>query len=1027
MASLKNSHLLRLSLLLLWATFRAWAVDPPFSLSQFGHSAWTIQDGFFSGVPTGMTQTKDGYLWVGTEAGLVRFDGVRFVPWVEPEGKHLPQPAIYSLLGAKDGSLWIGTGHGVAHWTSGELQTYPSVAGRINSIQEDESGTMWMVRTRLSGQVGPLCAVAGGKIRCYGPDDGLECSGGAEALARDKEGNSWIGATDGLYRWKPTSSSSYLQKDLKTTTGLVGISSLAIGDEGVVWVGSPRPGKTFGLRQLIAGVPRSYTLPGLNGADLAVSTLFLDRTNALWIGTVSQGIYRVFQGKADHFTSSDGLSSNAVQTFYQDREGNVWVATSKGIDRFRDLTVKTFSLRDGLLADSVGSVLSTRDGALWIGNQGGLDVLRHGVFAKLTSRDGLPGRDITSLLEDHAGRLWIGVDQNLTVYDRGRFRHIKRTDGSAAGVIVAMAEDADHDVWAAYTGTQGRPPGLLHIRDFKVMESIPFAMSDGVSALAPDHGAGLWFGTRKGALERYREGRFERIATGQDGPQEPVLNLLVDLDGSVWEATAHGLVWWNGIRSTTLNSKNGLPCDSIYSLVRDNLGTLWLSTRCGFIAIPGSEIEKWQRQPGSAVKVSLFDIFDGAEPARTSFHPSVSKSADGRLWFANDIFVQMIDPDHLGKNDLPPPVHIERIIADRKIYAPGDKVILPALIRDVEIDYTALSFAVPQKVRFRYKLEGHDADWQDPMTRRQAFYNDLRPGHYRFHVIASNNSGVWNEAGAVLIVDVSSAWYQTNWFRVLSFASVFLLVWVLYRVRVHQIASSMNARFNERLAERTRMARELHDTFLQTIQGSKFVVDDGLEDPLDSERMHRALGQVSGWLDQAIEEGRAALNSLRSSTTLKNELGPALRRAAEGGLVPGEMTVSLSVLGDVQELHPIVRDELYRIGYEAIQNAKAHSHGSLLEISLAYGRDLILHVRDNGVGIDPSYALSGRDGHHGLQGMRERAARIQARLTILSSTEAGTDISVIVPGSVSFQHPNRGVRTAIRRLYRRLIEDQSAL
>jgi signal transduction histidine kinase len=244
---------------------------------------------------------------------------------------------------------------------------------------------------------------------------------------------------------------------------------------------------------------------------------------------------------------------------------------------------------------------------------------------------------------------------------------------------------------------------------------------------------------------------------------------------------------------------------------------------------------------------------------------------------------------------------------------------------------------------------------------------------------------------------------------------------------VQQVAKAIGARFDERLSERTRMARELHDTFLQTIQGSKFVVDDGLEEPLDPERMHRALGQVSGWLEQAIAEGRAALNSLRSSTTLKNELGPALRRAAESGVVPDGMTISLSVIGDTQELHPIVRDELYRIGNEAIQNARVHSHGSILEIDLTYGQDLMLHIRDNGVGIDPRYATSGRDGHHGLQGMRERAARIRGRLTILSSAESGTDISVVVPGSVSFLQTDTGILANLRQLYRRIIGDRETL
>jgi signal transduction histidine kinase len=344
---------------------------------------------------------------------------------------------------------------------------------------------------------------------------------------------------------------------------------------------------------------------------------------------------------------------------------------------------------------------------------------------------------------------------------------------------------------------------------------------------------------------------------------------------------------------------------------------------------------------------------------------------------------------------------------------------LPSIKSELQIDYTAPSFAMPQKIRFRYMLHGWEKIWHDAGSRRQAFYDNLPPGKYTFQVIASNSDGVWNAQGESLNFEVLPTWYQTRTFLAVCLAAAIVFIWAVYRLRVRQIARAIGARFDERLSERTRMARELHDTFLQTIQGSKLVVDDGLEEPLDQEKMHRALGQVSGWLEQAIAEGRAALNSLRSSTSLKNELGPALRRAAESGVVPDGMAISVSVVGDARALHPIVRDELYRIGREAIQNAKTHSHGSRVSIDLTYGQDLTLHVGDNGVGIDPGYAIGGRDGHHGLQGMRERAAPIQGRLNILSSTESGTDISVIVPGSVSFLHPDGGILSRLRSLYRR--------
>jgi signal transduction histidine kinase len=270
--------------------------------------------------------------------------------------------------------------------------------------------------------------------------------------------------------------------------------------------------------------------------------------------------------------------------------------------------------------------------------------------------------------------------------------------------------------------------------------------------------------------------------------------------------------------------------------------------------------------------------------------------------------------------------------------------------------------------------------------------------------MGSNNDGIWNEQGASLAFSVLPAWYQTVWFKFLAMAVIIFSVWALYRLRVRQVAHAISLRFDERLAERTRIARDLHDTFLQTVQGSKMVTDDALEAASDPSRMRKALEQLSIWLEQAIDEGRAALNSLRTSTTVTNDLADGLRRATENISESHSMSVAMSVVGDTREMHPIVRDEVYRIGYEAICNAQMHSRGSSLAVELRYGHDLELRVRDNGVGIDPAVSDHGKNGHFGLQGMRERAARIGGKLTILSSTTGGTDVTLVVPGAITFLH-----------------------
>ncbi|AXC10169.1 Membrane associated, signal transduction histidine kinase-like ATPase [Acidisarcina polymorpha] len=1017
---MKTSRSLALGLTLLLATCSARAVDANTRISQYGHTVWRIQDGVFSGAPNAIAQTTDGYLWIGTQNGLVRFDGVRFVPWIPPKGKLLSS-GIFALLAARDGGLWIGTSANLAHLQNGNLTNYMDGQGRINSIIQGHDGRIWITRSRVHDDKGPLCEVQDTSLRCYGVADGIN-SPYAGPLAEDSEGSLWFGSASLLTRWSAGSSTVFTPSASKSGEGLSGVQAIVAAPDGSIWSGRDRRGPGLGLQRLVHGVSTPLN-PTLHGSALQVSALFLDRQDALWIGTEDQGIYRLRGNKVDRFSSVDGLSSDSVSGFYEDREGNMWVATTEGIDCFRNERVTTFSTRQGLSANLVDSVLAAGDGTIWIGNLGALEYLRGDRLSSIQSKDGLPGQRVTSLLEDHAGRLWVGLEDRLYVYEDGRFDPIRRSNNIAIGTVIAMTEDRETNVWAEVIGS---PAKLLRIQGREVREELPAPGMPAATSLAADPKGGIWLGLVDGNLARYRQGRLETFSPGSAAGSQ-VREMLIRADGSVLGATSSGLIEWKDGRLRTLTNQNGLPCNSLYGLVADNNNALWLYAQCGLVRVADTELREWWNGAKASVKAETFDMFDGARPWSAAFQPHGSRSPDGRLWFANENVVQMIDPSHLETNSLPPPVHIEQIVADRKNYSPTDQVRLPALTRDLEIDYTALSFVVPGKVRFRYKLEGRDRDWQDPMTRRQAFYSDLPPGTYQFRIIACNNDGVWNEEGAILDFSIAPMWYQMAWFRIFCFAFVMLIGWILHRIRVWQVSMAIGVRFDERLAERTRMARELHDTFLQTIQGSKFVVDDGLEEPLNTEKMHRALRQVSGWLEQAITEGRAALNSLRSSTTLKNELGPALRQVAESGVVPEGMTISASVIGDAQELHPIVRDELYRIGHEAILNAKAHSHGSYLEIGLTYGHDLTLHVRDNGVGIDPSYAMSGREGHHGLQGMRERAARIQGRLTILSSAESGTDISVIVPGSVSFLHPGTGIFSRIRHLYRRAIRNHDPL
>src|SRR6266436_745566 len=789
------------------------ALDTSRQISQYGHTAWRIEDGVFAGSPNVMAQTTDGYLWIGTQAGLIHFDGVRFVSWQPPQGIELPSSRINSLLGARDGSLWIGTSMGLARWRNGNLTNYKDATGSIMAILEDRTGAIWIARANFSDTKGPLCKATDAGLRCYGRDDGLALPF-AVTLANDPLGNVWLAGGAMVSRWQTSSADTYVPAGLNPAEIFNGVLALAARPDGSLWVGLVHRGKGGGLQQLTHGVWKPFVTPEFEGSTLRVTALLLDRDNSLWVGTLNRGIYRIQGNRVDHFRGSDGLSGDAVSVngLFQDREGNIWIVTSRGIDNFHDIRVASFSTRQGLSSDQVNSVLASRDGTVWIGSYG-LDVLRLGKITSIQPRNGLPGREMTSLLEDRAGRLWVGVDQELSVYEQGKFRKIHARDGSPLGIVRAMTEDLDGSIWAATKSTDNRRR-VLRIQDLKIREEIDAPELPLANTLAPDPHGGVWLGLESGGLARYRNGQMEFISLNQSPHDGPVHGLLVNSDGSVLAATTSGLVGWQNGRAQSLTVRNGLPCDVIYALIFDRKATLWLYAACGLIAISNAELQRWWKSPDTTVESRLLDVFDGAQPMSTPFRPNTSQSPDGRLWFANQNVVQMIDPAHLDGNPIRPPVHIEQVTANRKTYwqnlsgdASSAHPRLPPLVRDLTIDYTALSLVAPEKVHFRFKLEGQDRDWREVVNDRQVEYSNLGPGSYRFLVTACNNSGVWNEAGEFLDFSIAPAYYQTNWFRLSCVAAFLALLWALYQLRLHQVARQFNMRLEERVNERTRIAR----------------------------------------------------------------------------------------------------------------------------------------------------------------------------------------------------------------------------
>jgi len=994
----------------------AFALDPSRSISQYGHTMWTLQEGTLPGAPMDMAQTTDGYLWVGTRGGLVRFDGVRFVPFTPPTGEELLTPRILSLRAASDGSLWIGTRSDLERWHNGHLTHYPEAGGSIGAILEDSNGKIWFTRERSSDAEHPVCEVVGEKAVCYGAQDGVPLHHAHQA-AIDPQGDFWTFSATQIMRWRPGSATA-TRTYAATEVGGKGRSDdqfdvfecIAAAADGSVWVGASQPSHGLGLLRVIDDKLESVVTPDLDGGTLSVSALRPDTRNSLWIGTQREGLYRLHDGKVSRYGTREGLSNDTVHSLFEDREGTMWVLTAQGIDAFRDLRVASITSREGLSGDLAHAVLATRDGTVWVNTGHTLDALRDGKVTSRSSNSGLPGEEVTALFEDPKGILWLGIDSDLYTFDGRQFRPIKRPDGRPIGFIEQMTQDAAGDLWLMETNTHQ----LLRIHDRAVVEeiprsTIPFAYAQ---SIVPDLHEGIWFPLTNGDLARYRRGQLETVEFHRAPHTGLVWGLVSTPEGSIIGGTSLGLIGWrNGETRTMTAADNGLPCNEIHTLLADKHGNLWLYAACGIIFIGSDQVQAWWKNPAAWLKFRLFDATDGAQPALGEFFPRSSVGPDGRLWFANASIVQVIDPDRLGTNTLPPPVHIEAIRADHKDFSPGPGLKLAPHTRDLEIDYTALSLVVPRRNNFRYRLAGHDLDWEDAGARRQAFYTDLPPGDYRFQVIASNNDGVWNESGASLDFSIAPAFYETRWFVALCIAVGIAALWLLYLIRVRQIEMRIRMRLEERVIERERMARDLHDTFLQSVQGLVLRFQAVLARiPEGGERPVHMMEQALERADQVIAEGRDRVYDLRKSTHASGDLTQALQALAQELAQTVDSTeFRVTIEGTARTLHPVVREETYRIGAEALTNAVRHALATRVDIEIVYSRkDLTLRVVDNGRGFDPAVLSDGAPrGHFGLTGMRERARRIRARFEVSTRPGSGSAVELRVPASIAYQVERR--------------------
>src|SRR4029450_4544976 len=637
----------------------AFALDSSLDVSQYAHTAWKVGEGLPSGAIRAIAQTPDGYLWLGTEFGLFRFDGVRPGAWQPQAGGHLPNTGIRGVCGARDVRLWIGTFTGLASWKDGKLSHYPELDGQvIEALLEDREGTIWVAGWAPS--VGRLCRIQSGDMQCYGEDGRF--GSGVTPLYEDSGGNLWAGAMNGLWRWKPGPPRLYPMPDAAQR-----IYALAESDDGGILIA-----KHSGVTTLRNGKTEAYPLPA--GLQFQPHRLLRDRNGGLWIGAlVDSGLLHVHEGRADLFTTGNGLSGASVTALLEDREGSIWVATVDGLDRFREFAIPMISVQQGLSSQGLGSILGARGGALWLGtseglnrwNQGQITVYRNrrqpgargasrptgltlgrGADWKRTVREitdsGLPEKIAESIFQDKSGQIWVGTQSGVAFLKSGRFAPVSSVP---YGVVHSITGDSAGNLWMSHQ------EALFHLLETRLVERIPWAQlgrREPATALLHDaRQGGVWLGFRDGGVAYFDDGQISASYAAAEGLGEGMIrSFYPDASGSLWAATDGGLSRIKDGRVLTLTSRNGLPCNIVHWMMEDDAHSVWLYTACGLARIARSDLDPGASNPNQTIQVAVFDSSDGVSNRRFpgGYSANVAKSADGKLWFLRPGGVSVLDP-----------------------------------------------------------------------------------------------------------------------------------------------------------------------------------------------------------------------------------------------------------------------------------------------------------------------------------------------------------------------------------------------
>jgi len=966
----------------------AWALDPHKTLTQYSRHVWGQQDGLPQDTIKSIVQTTDGYLWLGTDEGLARFDGFEFTVFSKP-AMDLPANSITALAASPDGSLWIGTANGLAQYRGKRFRTYTVKDGLpdndITGLYSDHGGTLWIV----AGV--DLCRFQDGRFTTFAPGANLPVTS-VRVVREDRRHNLLVAGFDlPPAPQRPTLRVVSLMGDKVTTLvdddRLAGdvVTTLLADSRDNLWIGG-----TLGLIERSANgrIRRFDSHSGLP-EDL-VRSVVEDRDGNIWAGT-NGGIARL---EGDRFAvPATGTESDVVRTLFEDREGDLWVGGNDGLTRLRDDSFTTYGKTEGLPSDEPNTVFQDHTGRIWVGfHDAGLMLFSGDSRRLFTRRDGMPETEIFSIRETPGGDLLMGTRAGLVRMHGSTFTTLQPPDPQLRRVVWDALEDSEGRLWMA------TPGGLVEksANGTRTVAGGGPLIVNAVVTLCRGRDGVLWAGSFGKGLWRI-QGNEVRLLGRADGlSSENVRDIFEDSDGILWIGTfGGGLDALRDGKFYRFMQNDGLLSDNIVDIADDG-ESLWLSTTRGICRIAKRQLWDLAASRRQQLQPVNYGVEDGLRSAQCSpGYPTGggTRTADGRLWFTTSRGLAVFDPHAKRPTPLPPIVSISEMTTDGHAVDLSRPARLAPDVERIRILYTAIHLSAPEQVAYSYRLSGLESHWVSAGARRERTYNTPKHASYRFTVRAALPDGQFTEASYAF--DVLPHYYETAWFRVLSAAALMAFAWALYQLRLRQIRS----RFSLVLEERARLAREIHDTLAQGFVGISSQLDAvAMVMPEEKSPARQYLDMARRMARHSLTEARRSVMDLRASVLEGQDLAAALEAGTHMWTAGAGVDVTVEVSGPETVLPQEMEQHLLRIAQEAVTNVVKHAGAKSIAIKLhSEARKLYLRICDNGRGFETPDVFSSRGGHFGLIGMRERAERLGGELRLASHPGEGTEVEVTVP------------------------------